>query len=470
MRAPPSRPDRSRTRERLLPLALLLALGAGLSGCAQVDLRPGVSADTTLTGFSLAVTVYDHGRVNLYTSVTKVGSGPVELRLPRDVIVEKFEVNPNLTGTAPVSVARSQDGDDLVFQFSGSPLPGDEDLNFTARWSLTGVIQQEPNGAGSLELAPLGGVSGLRVPVATIYTSVSTLPAPDQYTCLQGNACRAEFDQSGSVRFAATDLVLDGSGTADRLRVRLHWPQGTFDIPFDNRLMLNIASAIGVVAVSILTILAAVVAGRLIMGREWKSEFKKAWRDATDRSGPTKLFRFSQRWLTAIGAFILNNLLQLSFVWMIAGTVFLFASMGAGFLVYGPEGTDLGVFWPMIIFGIFGGFGGPILLLAGVGIPIGSVIGGQALHRHGYLVSVPFALWFPWGLILRYWLVENDLLPDWIAWIGYLAVLAVLSSGWFLLGWLGTKEGEPLPWDSTKKKIRTGTKRHRSRGKNSADS
>jgi hypothetical protein len=131
---------------------------------------------------------------------------------------------------------------------------------------------------------------------------------------------------------------------------------------------------------------------------------------------------------------------------IIMGAVVMIGSAIVGMVINGADAPDVGIFGPLTFIGMFGGIALPVLVFAVGGIFYAAWFGGQAISKYGWVVSMPFAVWFFAGLVIcNVWGIDSALeglldmldivvdVPQLLPWWAYVVGLAVFVGAWFVL-------------------------------------
>jgi len=203
--------------------------------------------------------------------------------------------------------------------------------------------------------------------------------------------------------------------------------------------------ALGLVFVGLATLATAIGLGRrMLRGLIRRGAPSDASQQGSGSPSESDIFRYSESKINA-GNRVAAFAGMVAVVWVVTGAALMFSSLGAfGFMCFAAPKSS-GIFEKLMYIGMIGGIAAPVILLAVVGIGVGSVFGGQSLSKYGFVVSVPFAIWFWAGILLCNVghagdATENLLsrigtdvsLPHWPAQV-YWVVMAMLVFGWFAL-------------------------------------
>lgn len=209
---------------------------------------------------------------------------------------------------------------------------------------------------------------------------------------------------------------------------------------------------IAAVVVAVVVTLFTPFLRRRILGR-----ILNEWRRSAHRGSHRMGYRYSDQHVEA-GNALARYAGAIVVIWMIAGAVLMFGSIIVGLIVSGAGATDWGIFGPLALIGMIGGIFAPVVLLATVGIVIAACFGAQSLSRYGWVVGLPFGLWFVGGLVVCNFRGITDSINDVLSRLGidaqvfpllpwwvYVVVLAVLGAGFFVLGWSNKRTSGPAP-------------------------
>jgi len=369
------------------------------------------------------------------------------------------------------------DRDAAVYQITGgneTSTPGER--SFLVICSMQGLVQNLPDGSYALEYDVLGGMSGMSIRSASV-TVIGSAPygnyseedaLPISITCWLDTsiACEINTDAPDLTNgeherlwgtFTAEDLTLDGSGYRDHMRLSVRLPASmpyNTEVRYESDLWKEPA---GVGVVAVLTLLTFVMMWRFkFLDKEgWKwyeireiiADFRQPAKEGEKEQG----LRFSDKNINSAEELI-GLAGAMTAVWIITGAVLMLSSLITALTIYGFAATDVGIFEYLAYGGMLGGIGAPFFLYAVLGIFISSWYGGQSLSKYGFLVAIPFAVWFFAGLVVCDGVLPNHqalgptiasllrevgirislepLLPGWAYWV----VMAVFITAFFLMG------------------------------------